>query len=53
MKKMRSKETHKNHIIIVVNAKDEEKEKIKKELRKTIRRMNRFSEGKFSYKIYL
>lgn len=53
MKNTRSKEIYKNHIIVVIKARDEEKEKIKKELRKTIRKINRISEDKFSYEIYL
>lgn len=52
MKWLRSKKTGKNHIVIVVQASKEDREKIKKELRKTIRKIKVISESDTSYEIF-
>ena len=52
MKWLRSKKPGKNHIVIVVKATKEDREKIQKELRKTIRKIKSISESEISYEIF-
>lgn len=52
MKQLRSKKPGKNHIVIVVKATKEDKEKIQKELRKTIRKIKVISESETSYELF-
>lgn len=52
MKRLRSKKPGKNHIVIVVKATKEDREKIQKELRKTIRKIKSISESEISYEIF-
>ena len=52
MKRLRSKKPGKNHIVIVVKATKEDKEKIQKELRKTIRKIKVILESETSYELF-
>ena len=52
MKQLRSKKLGKNHIVIVAKATKEDKEKIQKELRKTIRKIKVISESETSYELF-
>lgn len=52
MKWLRSKKTGKNHIVIVIKATKGDKEKIQKELRKTIRKIKVISESETSYELF-
>lgn len=52
MKYLRGGKPGKNHIVIVVKATKEDEEKIRKELRKTIRKIKVISESEVSYEIF-
>lgn len=52
MKWLRSKKTGKNHIVIVVQATEEDRKKIEKELRKTIRKIKVISESETCYELF-
>lgn len=51
MKVVSSRNRNKNHIVIVIKG-GKGREKIKKEFRKAIRKMNCLSEEEFSFEIY-